>query len=193
MTGFRVGLGGAQGRYGVRPDLTTLGKVIGGGLPVGAFGGRRDLMERIAPAGPVYQAGTLSGNPLATAAGNAQLDWLERNDPYARLESLAGTLVEGMLKRLRDAGIQATGSAVGSMWGVFFHPGPVRSFEEAKQSDAACFARFHRAALERGVFFAPSAFEASFISTEHGAEEIRQTLDAVEEAAAVAAPQATTA
>jgi glutamate-1-semialdehyde 2,1-aminomutase len=186
MTGFRVGLGGAQGRYGVRPDLTTLGKVIGGGLPVGAFGGRRDLMERIAPSGPVYQAGTLSGNPLATAAGNAQLAWLEQHDPYARMETLAGALVQGMVERFRAAGLPATGSAVGSMWGIFLHEGPVRSFEEAKQSNAVAFARFHRAALERGVFFAPSAFEAAFLSTEHGAEELRQTLDVVEEAAAVA-------
>jgi glutamate-1-semialdehyde 2,1-aminomutase len=189
MTGFRVGLGGAQGRYGVRPDLTTLGKVIGGGLPVGAFGGRRDLMERIAPSGPVYQAGTLSGNPLATAAGNAQLAWLEQHDPYARLETLASALVEGMLERFKAAGIAATGSAVGSMWGIFLHEGPVRSFEEAKQSNAVAFARFHRASLERGVFFAPSAFEASFLSTEHGADELRQTLDVVEVAAREAAQE----
>jgi glutamate-1-semialdehyde 2,1-aminomutase len=187
MTGFRVALGGAQARYGVQPDLTTLGKVIGGGLPVGAFGGRRDLMERIAPSGPVYQAGTLSGNPLATAAGNAQLAWLEQHDPYARLETFAKKLVEGMLERLQNAGIPATGGAVGSMWGIFFRKGPVHSFEEAKGSNAVAFARFHRAALERGVFFAPSAFEASFVSTEHGAEELRQTLDAVEVAAQVAA------
>ena len=187
MTGFRVGLGGAQARYGVRPDLTTLGKVIGGGLPVGAFGGRRDLMERIAPSGPVYQAGTLSGNPLATAAGNAQLAWIEQHDPFERMEMLANTLVHGMIERLRAAGIPATGSAVGSMWGVFFRDAPVRSFEEAKQSNAVAFARFHRAALERGVFFAPSAFEAGFLSTEHGADEIRQTLDVVELAARVAA------
>jgi glutamate-1-semialdehyde 2,1-aminomutase len=190
MTGFRVGLGGAQARYGVRPDLTTLGKVIGGGLPVGAFGGRRDLMERIAPAGPVYQAGTLSGNPLATAAGNAQLAWLEENDPYERLETYAGALVHGMVERLRGAGVPATGSAVGSMWGVFLHKGPVHSFEEAKRSDAPLFARFHRAALDLGVFFAPSAFEAGFVSTEHGAEELRVTLEAVEEAARVATREA---
>jgi glutamate-1-semialdehyde 2,1-aminomutase len=182
MTGFRVGLGGAQARYGVRPDLTTLGKVIGAGLPVGAFGGRRDLMERMAPAGPVYQAGTLSGNPLATAAGNAQLAWLEENDPYERLEALAERLVDGIVERLRGAGFPASGSAVGSMWGVFLHDGPVRNFEEAKGSDAAAFARFHGAALDRGVFFAPSAFEAGFLSTEHGEEEILRTLKVVEEA-----------
>jgi glutamate-1-semialdehyde 2,1-aminomutase len=187
MTGFRVGLGGAQARYCVRPDLTTLGKVIGGGLPVGAFGGRRDLMARIAPSGPVYQAGTLSGNPLATAAGNAQLAWLEENDPYRALETFTQALVRGMIDRFAAAGVPATGSALGSMWGVFLHEGPVRSFEEAKQSNATLFAAFHRAALGGGVFFAPSAFEAGFVSTEHGPEELRRTLDAVEEAVAVAA------
>jgi len=183
MTGFRVALGGAQERYGVRPDLTTLGKVIGGGLPVGAYGGRKDLMELIAPAGPVYQAGTLSGNPLATAAGNAQLAWLETNDPYAALEARTKALVSGAVERIRAAGIPATGEVVGSMWGIFFHEGPVRSFEEAKGTDVAAFARFHRAALERGVFFAPSAFEAGFLSTAHGDAEIERTLDVVEEAA----------
>ena len=186
MTGFRVALGGAQARYAVTPDLTTLGKVIGGGLPVGAFGGRRDLMERMAPAGPVYQAGTLSGNPLATAAGNAQLAWLEEHDPFERLEATASGLVDGIVARLRAAGVPATGSAVGSMFGFFLREGPVRSFEDARTSDTATFSRFHRAALERGVFFAPSAFEAGFVSTEHGDEEIRTTLDAVEEAACIA-------
>jgi len=190
MTGFRVALGGAQARYGIRPDLTTLGKVIGGGLPVGAFGGSRELMERMAPSGPVYQAGTLSGNPLATAAGNAQLAWLEANDPYPALEATARALVEGIVERLRGAGLPAHGAAVGSMWGVFLHEGPVQSFEEAKTSDVAAFRRFHRAALERGVFFAPSAFEAGFVSTLHGEEEVRFTLDVVEEAAAVAAASA---
>jgi glutamate-1-semialdehyde 2,1-aminomutase len=186
MTGFRVAMGGAQERYGVRPDLTTLGKVIGGGLPVGAFGGRKDLMQRMAPSGPVYQAGTLSGNPLATAAGNAQLAWLEANDPYPALESRTRALVDGMVERIRAAGLPATGSAVGSMWGVFLHDGPVTSYEDAKGSNVPAFARFHRAALARGVFFAPSAFEAGFLSTVHGDEEIRRTLDVVEEAARVA-------
>jgi glutamate-1-semialdehyde 2,1-aminomutase len=186
MTGFRVAMGGAQQRYGVRPDLTTLGKVIGGGLPVGAFGGRRDLMERMAPSGPVYQAGTLSGNPLATAAGNAQLAWLEANDPFPELEARTRTLVNGIVERVKAAGLPASGGAVGSMWGVYFHDGPVRSYEEAKGADAKAFARFHKAALDRGVFFAPSAFEAGFISTEHGDAEIQFTLDVVAEAAHVA-------
>jgi glutamate-1-semialdehyde 2,1-aminomutase len=187
MTGFRVALGGAQQRFGVVPDLTCLGKVIGAGLPVGAFGGRKDLMEQVAPAGPVYQAGTLSGNPLATAAGNAQLAWLEEHDPYDAIEARARTLVNGVERAFADVGLPATGSAVGSMFGVFLREGPVRSFEEARASDAELFARFHRAALERGVFFAPSPFEAGFLSTVHGDDEIQLTLDVVREAARVAA------
>ncbi len=187
MTGFRVGLGGAQERFGVTPDLTTLGKVIGGGLPVGAVGGRRDLMERLAPTGPVYQAGTLSGNPLATAAGNAQLAFLERENPYPRLEDTTRGLVEGLVEALREAGIPAAGASVGSMWGVFFREGPVRNFAEARESDTEAFARYHRGALERGVFFAPSPFEAGFVSTEHGEDEIDETLEAAREAARDAA------
>lgn len=185
MTGFRVALGGAQARYGVTPDLTTLGKVIGAGLPVGAFGGRRDLMERMAPTGPVYQAGTLSGNPLATAAGNAQLAWLEAHDPYDALEARARRLAEGIATAVRDAGVPASGSAVGSMFGVFFREGPVRSFEEAKGADTEAFSRFHHACLERGVFLAPSPFEAGFVSTVHGDAEIDATLDAVRDACSV--------
>jgi len=189
MTGFRVGLGGAQERFGVTPDLTTLGKVIGAGLPVGAFGGRRDIMEQVAPAGPIYQAGTLSGNPLATAAGNAQLAWLEANDPFPGLERYAQRLVDGLLSALGDAGIPASGGVAGSMFGIFFHPGPVRSFEDAKAADIEGFNRFHRAMLERGVFLAPSAFEAGFLSIRHGEEELEATLAAAREAAQVAAEQ----
>ena len=185
MTGFRVALGGAQARYGVTPDLTTLGKVIGGGLPVGAFGGRRDLMERMAPAGPVYQAGTLSGNPLATAAGNAQLAWLEAHDPYDALEARARRLAEGIAGAVRGAGVPATGSALGSMFGVFFREGPVRSFEEAKTADTEAFSRFHRACLERGVFLAPSPFEAGFVSVAHDDAVIDATLEAVKDACSV--------
>jgi glutamate-1-semialdehyde 2,1-aminomutase len=183
MTGFRVALGGAQARYGVTPDLTTLGKVIGGGLPVGAYGGRRDLMERVAPAGPVYQAGTLSGNPLATAAGNAQLAWLEEHDPYDRLERIARRVAEGIAEAVRAVGLPAVGSAVGSMMGVFFRAEAPRSFEEAKTADAVTFSRFHRAMLERGVFLAPSAFEAGFVSTAHGDAEVDLTLAAAGDAA----------
>jgi glutamate-1-semialdehyde 2,1-aminomutase len=183
MTGFRVGLRGAQGRYGIVPDLTTLGKVIGGGLPVGAFGGRREIMEKVAPLGAVYQAGTLSGNPLAMAAGNAQLAWLEAHDPFDSLEEYGWRLVGGLLEALDAVGIRASGGAVGSMWGFFLHPGPVRSFEDASRADTARFARFHREMLARGVFLAPSAFEAGFVSVVHGERELEWTLKAAREAA----------
>jgi len=182
MTGFRVGLAGAQGRYGVTPDLTTLGKVIGAGLPVGAFGGRRDIMERVAPAGPVYQAGTLSGNPLATAAGNAQLAWLQENDPFDALEAMGQRLVDGLVAILREGGLPASGAAVGSMWGIFLHPGPVTSFEQAGEADTATFGRFHREMLNLGVFLAPSPFEAGFLSVLHGEPELAWTLRAAREA-----------
>jgi len=187
MTGFRVALGGAQARYRVTPDLTSLGKVIGGGLPVGAYGGRRELMEQVAPAGPVYQAGTLAGNPLATVAGNAQLAWLEAHDPFVRLEELAGKVAHGIAAAVCAAGIPAVGTAVGSMFGVFFREGIPRSFEEAKTSDLKAFARFHRGMLERGVFLAPSPFEAGFVSTVHGEGEVSRTLVAAAEAAELAA------
>ena len=183
MTGFRLGLSGAQGRYGVTPDLTVMGKVIGGGLPIGAFGGRRAIMEQVAPAGPVYQAGTLSGNPLATAAGNAQLAWLEENDPFERLESYGSRLVEGLLDALSASGIPACGSALGSMWGVFLQPGPVRTFEDATRSDTARFARFHQEMLRQGIFLAPSAFETGFLSIRHGELELERTLLAARQAA----------
>ncbi|MEX0856011.1 MAG: glutamate-1-semialdehyde 2,1-aminomutase [Gemmatimonadota bacterium] len=183
MTGFRVALGGAQTLLGVTPDLTTLGKVIGGGLPVGAFGGRRDIMERVAPAGPVYQAGTLSGNPLATAAGNAQLAWLEEHDPFSALEDVGRRLVDGLVAALEGAGVPACGGAVGSMWGIFLHPGPVRNFEEARAADTERFGRFHRALLERGVFLAPSPFEAGFLSVLHGEDALTFTLEAAKAAA----------
>lgn len=183
MTGFRVAMGGAQERYDVLPDLTTLGKVIGGGLPVGAFGGRRDIMEQVAPAGPVYQAGTLSGNPLATAAGNAQLGYLETNDPFQDLEAATSRLAKGVVSALEAAGVPATGRSVGSMWGVFFRGEPVHSFEDAQEADTGKFRLFHRACLDRGVFLAPSPFEAGFVSTAHTPDVIAETLEAVREAA----------
>jgi glutamate-1-semialdehyde 2,1-aminomutase len=183
MTGFRVGLGGAQGRYGVVPDLTTLGKVIGAGLPVGAFGGRREIMEQVAPVGPVYQAGTLSGNPLATAAGNAQIAWLEEHDPFPGLETYGQRLVDGLLEALSAYGIEASGRCVGSMWGFFFHPGPVRSYEDAAEANATRFKLFHREMLQRGIFLAPSPFEAGFLSIRHGEKELELTLEAAHEAA----------
>jgi glutamate-1-semialdehyde 2,1-aminomutase len=182
MTGFRVAPGGAQERFGVRPDLTTLGKVIGGGLPVGAYGGRADVMDWIAPVGPVYQAGTLSGNPLAMAAGLAQLRILREENPYPLLERRTARLVEGMLGVGAELGVPMTGGSLGSMWGVFLAAGPVRSFEDAKRSDVELFRRFFHAALRRGVFFAPSAFEAGFTSTAHTEQDVEETISRAREA-----------
>lgn len=182
MTGFRVARGGAQERYGVEPDLTTLGKVLGGGLPMAAFGGRREVMEGVAPVGSVYQAGTLSGNPLAMAAGLAQLEVLEREDPFDELERRTDRLVRGIVAAARERDVPATGRSVGSMFGIFFRDGPVRDYGEARESDTAFFARYFQACLRRGVFFAPSAFEAGFLSTAHGDDEIERTLAVVGEA-----------
>ncbi len=182
MTGFRVALGGAQDLYGVVPDLTTLGKVIGGGLPVAAFGGGRELMEQVAPTGPVYQAGTLSGNPLGMAAGLAQLRVLARERPYDHLARLTERLVSGILAAAEKRGIPASGSHVGSMWGVFFAEDPVHDYDGAKRTDTEFFASYFRECLERGVFFAPSPFEAGFTSTAHGTEQLEFTLTAVGEA-----------
>lgn len=182
MTGFRVAPGGAQERFGVVPDLTTLGKVIGGGLPVGAYGGRREIMDRVAPLGPVYQAGTLSGNPLAMAAGLAQLRVLRETDPYPALEARTRRLVEGLAANAAERGVPFSGGSFGSMWGMFFAAGPVRSFEDAKGADVALFRRFFHEALDRGVFFAPSAFEAGFTSTAHGDAEIEETIGRAREA-----------
>jgi glutamate-1-semialdehyde 2,1-aminomutase len=182
MTGFRVAPGGAQERFGIVPDLTTLGKVIGGGLPVGAYGGRADVMDWIAPVGPVYQAGTLSGNPLAMAAGLAQLRILRDENPYPLLERRTARLVEGMLDVGAELGVPMTGGSLGSMWGVFLAAGPVRSFEDAKRSDVELFRRFFHAALRRGVFFAPSAFEAGFTSTAHTDQDVEETISRAREA-----------
>lgn len=182
MTGFRVARGGAQERYGVEPDLTTLGKVLGGGLPMAAFGGRRDVMEDVAPVGSVYQAGTLSGNPLAMAAGLAQLEVLDREDPFDELERRTDRLVRGIVAAARERDVPATGRSVGSMFGIFFRDGPVRDYGEARETDTAFFARYFQACLRRGVYFAPSAFEAGFLSTAHGDEEIERTLAVVGEA-----------
>ncbi len=176
MTGFRVARGGAQERYGVTPDLTTLGKVLGGGLPMGAYGGPREWMERVAPAGAIYQAGTLSGNPLAMAAGLAQLRVLEREEPWDELEERTGRLVRGLLEAAEALGIAADGGYAGSMWGIFFRAGPVRDFRDARQSDTDFFARYFRACLERGVYFAPSAFEAGFLSTAHTDADVERTV-----------------
>ena len=174
MTGFRVHPGGAQALYGVTPDLTTLGKVIGGGLPVGAFGGRREIMELVAPAGPVYQAGTLSGNPLAMTAGIETLRALAEPGVWDGLERAGARLEAG----LRPLGGDVQVARVGTMFGLFFADAPVTNWEKAKAADTARFASFHAAMLERGVYLAPSQFEAGFISTEHGDSEIDATIAA---------------
>ena len=176
MTGFRVAAGGAQQRLRVRPDLTTLGKIIGGGMPVGAYGGRADLMRLVAPEGPVYQAGTLAGNPVAMAAGLATLRETDRPGFYEALERRTARLVAGIGDVARRHGIAVTAGHAGSMWGMYFTPGPVRNFAEAKAADTALFARWHRAALARGVFLAPSAFEAGFVSSAHTDADIDSTL-----------------
>jgi len=182
MTGFRVHPGGAQALYGVPPDLTTLGKVIGGGLPVGAYGGRREIMEMVAPAGPVYQAGTLSGNPLAMCAGIETLKELSQPGVWDRLEKTTAELEQGLASAARAQGVPVCTAGIGSMFGMFFAPGPVTDWESARASDTAAFARFFRAMLEAGVYLAPSQFEAGFVSTAHGPAEIAQTLSAAETA-----------
>ena len=182
ITGFRVALGGAQARFGVAPDLTTFGKVIGGGLPVGAYGGRRALMERMAPLGPVYQAGTLSGNPLATAAGLAALELAAQPGVYERLEAGTKRLADGLAVLAREAGVPFTSSSLGGVFGFFFHPGPVRSYADAQKSDTAAFRSFFHAMLEQGIYLAPSPFEAGFLTCAHGDSELDQTLEAARRA-----------
>lgn len=186
MTGFRVGPHGAQGLFGITPDLSTFGKVIGGGLPVGAYGGRRDLMEIIAPAGPVYQAGTLAGNPLAMAAGIAQLLVLREDEPYRLMEQRARRLVDGVVAAARQHGVPACGGALGAMFGWCFTEGPVRNIDDARGADAELFARVFHGCLRRGVFLPPSPFEAAFLSTAHGDDEIDRTIDVVSKAIAEA-------
>jgi glutamate-1-semialdehyde 2,1-aminomutase len=181
ITGFRLALGGAQELYGIQPDLTTLGKIIGGGLPVGAYGGRAEIMDRIAPEGPVYQAGTLSGNPLAVAAGQAALDALARQPPYAELDRLGAALADGMLASARELGVPLTVNRVGSMLTGFFAEDPVTDYASAKRSDSARYARFHRGMLERGIYLAPSQFEAAFVSTAHTGSDLDRTLSAARE------------
>lgn len=182
MTGFRVQRGGAQGLLDIIPDLTTLGKVIGGGLPVGAYGGRRDIMQQVAPIGPMYQAGTLSGNPLAMTAGIATLKLLRDPALWERLERLGDRLLAGLTAAAGEAGIPVTTARVGSMFGLFFTRGPVVDWPTAKQSDTVRFGRYFRAMLERGVYLAPSQFEAGFLSTAHGEAEIDATVRAAGEA-----------
>ena len=181
MTGFRIAPGGAKERFGVTADLTTLGKVIGGGLPVALYGGRRDIMERIAPSGPVYQAGTLSGNPLAMAAGLATLSTLTPA-LHSKIEKRTAALVEGLQKIAADLGIPFTAGYAGSMWGFFFSERPVRNFLDAKSSDVGLFRRFFHAALERGVYLAPSPFEACFMSAAHGDDDVTSALERMRDA-----------
>lgn len=178
MTGFRVAYGGAQSLYNVRPDLTCLGKVIGGGLPVGAFGGRRKLMELLAPLGPVYQAGTLAGNPLAMQAGTATLRLLQRSGGYEQLAARSEQLVAGFTEICRGLGIPYCGAQVGGMWGGFFTAGPVRNLTDVMQSDAARFRTFFHGMLEAGIYLAPSPYEAAFISLAHSEADVLATLTA---------------
>ncbi len=183
ITGFRLGLGGAQARFGLTPDLTVLGKVLGGGFPLAAFAGRAEVMERLAPSGPVYQAGTLSGNPVAVAAGLATLELAERVDPYPVLEVRAERLAEGLARAFAEAGVPAVVNREGSLLSVFFAEGPVRNFEEARAADHARYARFFHAMLERGVYLPPSGYEGWFLGAAHGEAEIERILDAAREAA----------
>jgi glutamate-1-semialdehyde 2,1-aminomutase len=182
MTGFRVARGGAQRLFRIRPDLTCLGKVVGGGLPAAAYGGRRDWMSRIAPEGDVYQAGTLSGNPLAVAAGLATLELLEEEGVYETLASRASELAHGLAEIASEIGIPLISRSVGGMFGFFFHAGPVESFDDAQKSDVEAFRRFFAAMLEEGIYLAPSAYEAGFVSLAHRPRDIAETLDAARRA-----------
>jgi glutamate-1-semialdehyde 2,1-aminomutase len=187
ITGFRAAWGGAQALYGIRPDLTCLGKIVGGGLPVGVYGGRADLMDKLAPLGPVYQAGTLSGNPLAMAAGVETLGILEASAPYAELERMGAELAAGLQEAARAAGVPITLNRAGSALTVFFTATPVRDLASAKTADTARYAAFFRAMLERGVHLAPSQFEAAFLSAAHTAEDLHRTIAAAGEAFGLAA------
>jgi len=178
MTGFRVALGGAQAHYGIKPDLTTLGKVIGGGMPVGAVGGRRDIMEKIAPLGPVYQAGTLSGNPVAVAAGLATLKLVEVKDFQSKIEAATQSLVQGLITEAKKANVVFSAQSIGSMFGLYFRAAPPTSFAEVMQCDKDRFNKFFHEMLNQGVYLAPSAYEAGFVSAAHGPAEIDATLAA---------------
>jgi glutamate-1-semialdehyde 2,1-aminomutase len=176
MTGFRLALGGAQELYRQKPDLTVLGKIVGGGLPVGAYGGRADIMKKVMPAGPVFQAGTLSGNPLAMAAGLATLQELQEHPPYERLEQLGRTLADGLKEAAHQAGVPHQLARVGSMWTLFFASDPVTDYDTAKKADTARFARFFWAMMDRGIYLPCSQFEAAFLSAAHTPEHIQQTI-----------------
>ncbi len=178
MTGFRISYGGAQDRFGVTPDLTTMGKVIGGGLPVGAYGGKAEIMSMVAPAGPMYQAGTLSGNPLAMTAGIKTLELLKQEGSYERLEALSQKLVNGICEAAKQSGLPITANCIGGMFGFYLCEGPVRNFEEAKQTNSELFGKLHRSMLNKGIYLAPSAFEAGFTSLAHSDDDIETTIKA---------------
>ena len=181
MTGFRIRYGGAQAYFDISPDLTTLGKIIGGGLPVGAYGGRKDIMQMVAPAGPMYQAGTLSGNPLAMTAGIKTLELLQRPGVYEHLEGVTARLMQGLQAIADELGHPMCSGSLSGMFGFFFTQGPVKNYEQAKTSDVQKFSRFHRGMLERGIYLAPSQFEAGFTSLAHTEADIDQTLAAARE------------
>ena len=188
MTGFRLAFGGAQELYTIQPDLTTMGKIIGGGLPVGAYGGPSEIMDMVAPLGPMYQAGTLSGNPLAMAAGYAQLRYLkEHRDLYAKLDELSGELVAGVAAAAKAAGVRMTYNRVGSMFTWFFTPGPVTDWDSASKSDAEAFGRFFRNMLDAGIYLPPSQYEAAFLGAAHSEEDVKQTIAAAKQAFAMVA------
>jgi glutamate-1-semialdehyde 2,1-aminomutase len=189
MTGFRVGLRGAAGRYGVTADITTLGKVVGGGLPLAAFGGRAEIMDRIAPLGPVYQAGTLSGNPLAVAAGLATLKLVQAPGFFERLQAASEHLLAGLAAAAAEAGVAFSAQCVGGMFGIYFRSKPPADLTQAMGSDTQAFNRFFHAMLAHGIYLAPSAFEAGFVSAAHGEAEIGETLLAAREAFRAAAPR----
>jgi len=185
MTGFRIAYGGAQQKFGITPDLTTLGKIIGGGLPVGAYGGRQDIMSMVAPAGPMYQAGTLSGNPLAMTAGIKTLELLQKPGTYEYLDKITKKLATGMLEIAKETRHAACGGQISGMFGFFFTEGPVHNYEDAKKSDTTKFANFYRGMLERGIYLAPSQFEAGFTSVAHTEEDIDKTLAVAREVMAL--------
>jgi glutamate-1-semialdehyde 2,1-aminomutase len=189
ITGFRISYGGAQAEFGVFPDITVLGKIIGGGFPVGAYGGRREIMEMVAPSGPVYQAGTLSGNPVAMAAGLATLQELIKPGVYENLNTLSARLEKGLKNAAKEAGIPLTVNRAASMLTCFFTPGPVIDYQSAKQANTDLYARFFWAMLERGVYLPPSQFEAVFVSTAHTESDIDATVEAAREAFATVLTQ----
>jgi glutamate-1-semialdehyde 2,1-aminomutase len=184
MTGFRLAFGGAQEIYNIRPDLTTLGKIIGGGLPVGAYAGPKEIMDLVAPLGPMYQAGTLSGNPLAMAAGCAMLEQLRnrKQEIYPRLDKLSEELVSGVAGAAKDAGVPLCCNRVGSMFSWFFTPGPVTDWDSASKSNTETFGRFFRSMLDSGVYLPPSQYEAAFLSAAHTEQDIQQTVAAAKQA-----------